>query len=699
MKEEHIQETDGIEFQKTKYRKKKETRKFFISTSNKFKLLEVDSVNEFDHQIFNNFAANKKILVNSLDKSKSRNNCKRSEGSCKDKGKLNFEQYEDHNTFEALKGNTIEDVTEILNILRAPKKSLKKCRRCNYKKRTCVLDPWACISYERKCNRCHKYGHSPKSLNCKINRKETELKLRKTRVENSSDSLKKKNFEKKSRINKHVPTSSKTKVEPINLSAELLVLIQNRIDELEQGEKELHNSDGKLIDSHEMKQSEQTEEVIQLSRVNDCTEMNYADEGDGCTQTLLNKGRQIFETKIDGFGREKQDQNNCVYQGNPVNTIESDSLCESNAENRVLNSSNKTVILENKNKIFEVIKLKGGGTKQIDGLQDDKGTIESNMNVGITQSSLDEDHPEIFPQVDGSHDQEKLDRKIFAVNCEIKEIVHLVNFFRSFNFLWIQKTSHNLCDLDDACFFCNLRSAYLRLRQIRKREPKGLKVNEITCQLDQYESNLQWNWRENRNDLPRFIQCTLELLEKSDASTACHFEIANQQCKQCAQNEGSRIFNVDLDQTSSIFEIKDLIKQAVMQKDLCKACNNLERLEEKCLILKLSHPVSVNVLDQEITNGMKAKYKSHIEIEQNVKTFFRFDNQMYTQGADDSIYESSFGAHDNVLMVGVFISKEKQSLIMENYQVFTYGKQAQLKLRKLRLKLISPLKYEENLLV
>ena len=103
------------------------------------------------------------------------------------------------------------------------------------------MDPWACISYEKKCNRCHKYGHSPKSLNCKINRKETELKLRKTRVENSSDSLKKKNFEKKSRINKHVPTSSETKVEPTNLSAELLVLIQNRIDELEQGDARSYN--------------------------------------------------------------------------------------------------------------------------------------------------------------------------------------------------------------------------------------------------------------------------------------------------------------------------------------------------------------------------------------------------------------------------------------------------------------------------
>ena len=104
-------------------------------------------------------------------------------------------------------------------------------------------------------------------------------------------------------------------------------------------------------------------------------------------------------------------------------------------------------------------------------------------------------------------------------------------------------------------------------------------------------------------------------------------------------------------------------------------------------------------MDQEITNGMISKYKSHIEIEQNVQTFFRFDNHMYTQVADDSILESSFGVHDNVLMVGVFISKEKQSLIMENYQVFTYGKQAQLKLRKLHQKFISPLKYEESLCV
>ena len=74
-----------------------------------------------------------------------------------------------------------------------------------------------------------------------------------------------------------------------------------------------------------MKESEQTEEVIQLSRVNDFEyrNLNHADEGDGYNQTLLNKGRQINEIRINGFGRDKQDQNNNVYQGNLVNTIES----------------------------------------------------------------------------------------------------------------------------------------------------------------------------------------------------------------------------------------------------------------------------------------------------------------------------------------------------------------------------------------
>ena len=47
-----------------------------------------------------------------------------------------------------------------------------------------------------------------------------------------------------------------------------------------------------------------------------------------------------------------------------------------------------------------------------------------------------------IPQLDGNADQniqenENPENHIFSVNCEVKEIINLLNFFRSFNFMWI----------------------------------------------------------------------------------------------------------------------------------------------------------------------------------------------------------------------------------------------------------------------
>lgn len=44
-------------------------------------------------------------------------------------------------------------------------------------------------------------------------------------------------------------------------------------------------------------------------------------------------------------------------------------------------------------------------------------------------------------------------KEIYAVNCIDKQIINLVNFFRSFNSLWISLQNHQLCSLDQNCFF------------------------------------------------------------------------------------------------------------------------------------------------------------------------------------------------------------------------------------------------------
>ena len=92
----------------------------------------------------------------------------------------------------------------------------------------------------------------------------------------------------------------------------------------------------------------------------------------------------------------------------------------------------------------------------------------------------------VIPQLDGFDDEDledlcKRENKIFGVNCEIEEIIQLLNFFRSFNFMWISSNFHVLCCSDQTCFFCNMRSSCIRLRQVREKGPRWLKPNEYTC--------------------------------------------------------------------------------------------------------------------------------------------------------------------------------------------------------------------------
>ena len=79
-------------------------------------------------------------------------------------------KYETKNTFELLKDNDEEVMNKIIfkhKILTTPKPSLKKCKRCNFKKRSCILNPLSCKAIKHCCTKCQKIGHHPKSQNCK----------------------------------------------------------------------------------------------------------------------------------------------------------------------------------------------------------------------------------------------------------------------------------------------------------------------------------------------------------------------------------------------------------------------------------------------------------------------------------------------------------------------------------------------------
>ena len=84
-----------------------------------------------------------------------------------------LKSFKTENRVDVLKGNEemdLESVLKVNDILRKAKHSLKKCKKCNNKKRTCALDPKSCKATHSVCFKCRKIGHFPKSMSCKSNR-------------------------------------------------------------------------------------------------------------------------------------------------------------------------------------------------------------------------------------------------------------------------------------------------------------------------------------------------------------------------------------------------------------------------------------------------------------------------------------------------------------------------------------------------
>ena len=71
--------------------------------------------------------------------------------------------FESVNQFDVLADNSEEEVAALikrLNILKASKSSMKKCRTCNKKRRICALDQTKCRAVTQFCYYCNKIGHS-----------------------------------------------------------------------------------------------------------------------------------------------------------------------------------------------------------------------------------------------------------------------------------------------------------------------------------------------------------------------------------------------------------------------------------------------------------------------------------------------------------------------------------------------------------
>ena len=82
-----------------------------------------------------------------------------------------FETKNHWKLFEDIDDEDVQDIMNKVQIKTIPKKRLRKCRYCNFKKRSCLLDKSSCKAVKKVCGKCKKPGHYPKSLNCKQRRK------------------------------------------------------------------------------------------------------------------------------------------------------------------------------------------------------------------------------------------------------------------------------------------------------------------------------------------------------------------------------------------------------------------------------------------------------------------------------------------------------------------------------------------------
>ena len=197
-----------------KYQKKAMKKENVIETFNKFDILEEEMciVTEVNNVKSNNKKSKKRIKI--LRKKHFKTD--EIDASNFKKALNRFQKHlTTQNRFQIFEDNKEESLNRIIwrfDILQTDRKKIKKCHKCNFKKRTCILDPSSCQASQRCCYYCKKKGHFPSSACCKARRKSRSKQNNKTKVQPKNKSQK-------------------------NISMEMIRLVKNRIQELSKLEK------------------------------------------------------------------------------------------------------------------------------------------------------------------------------------------------------------------------------------------------------------------------------------------------------------------------------------------------------------------------------------------------------------------------------------------------------------------------------
>ena len=422
---------------------------------------------------------------------------------------------ETHNRFHILEDNTAENLDEILQI---PKRKLKKCKKCNFRKRTCLLNPSSCQANQKQCFFCSKYGHFPRSTCCKAKRK---CGLKKMIIVKPNSNIQSK------------------------LTRKVLKLVKKKICELEEQYKNRKSSQDKYRlknqkEHHNQDSLEKSETPIPDTKANNQMKLKESilKTANKCARKFQNVNTK---TKTRYFTRY------CIKKAQKV--VPAEPL----PDEQELDSIQRTLDVYDKLYYSE----------------------EKNEHIPSSDAHMETKEEYVIPQLDGANEDETVQTKeifeksVFAISCEINEISLLLNFFRHFDLLWKPTNSHFLCKYDQErnCLFCHLRSSCLRLNSKRSKGPKRLKLVEFTSQLNQYQDRLGWNWRINVSDIGKFIENSLKLLDNDENKITSFIGLPEGQCHQCLNRNpvnNKLIYEVETENLEEgTITIKDLLRYLI----------------------------------------------------------------------------------------------------------------------------------------
>ena len=420
------------------------------------------------------------------------------------------------NRFEALSDNQEEDIDKLIQrikVLSARKKSLRKCRSCNFKKRQCILNPSLCTASHQFCSLCGKVGHFPQSLCCQKRRKSHFQKHRK------SEKV-------------HPRKLSKRNLKLINMRIKQLELQKERKNLIQLAEKCAKKFQDKKVDQKQMKLIEYCNKNLQkLLNIKSfpCAEVKST------MQNILNIFDQMYYNKDESLRTRS--------------SSESSTLPDiGNSQQAAYDEEASTEELSSEGECLNLNQL------------DDQDEISECNTYNMSDWMI--------PQLDGLDDEALNINEIFTIKCESIELIQMMNFLRSFDLLWELNDAHNLCSFKENCFFCHMRSSFLRLTEERTMGPKGKKLNEIVSQLGQYEQKLYIHWRSLLTNVPLLVENTMKLLESDAFNPNPYFGIPSGQCQQCrfAFNDENKIF-YDVSSVS-VLKIKEVPMEHIIKLEL-----------------------------------------------------------------------------------------------------------------------------------